>query len=66
MAKAKGKSKAVETKVVAKGGRSGYKRSTNKRIDRLAQELDKIKRKALKKAQFDKEFEVLQPEKKSK
>ena len=62
MAKQK-KAKAPETKTVPQGGRTGYKRSTNKRINQLHQQLDRLKRKALNRAMYEKGFKQLNPTK---
>lgn len=61
---AKQKAKAAPTTAAKATKRTGYKRKSNKRVNVLQAQLGRIKRKAMKRAQFDKAFPTINPEKK--
>ena len=61
---AKQKAKAAPTAAVKATKRSGYKRKSNRRVNVLQAQLERIKRKAIRKAAFDKSLTFVQPEKK--
>jgi hypothetical protein len=58
---AKQKAKAAPTASLKATKRSGYKRKSNKRVNVLDAQLSRIKRKAFRRAQYDKSLTFAQP-----